>query len=266
MRDKRLLALAVFFLFSSFALARAEEGKEILKKSIHRKNFKDAFLKVDLEKQKGGLTKKISLELYQKNYPEFSATLAVIQAPESAKGISFLTWNYLDPEKSDLKWYYLPAINQYKELNDEQGRKYEEQFGFSMEIFAVNLEEAEHKLLGEEAVEGKVCYKIESRMKNPDNPHGARAITWVNKETLATEKIQAFDKAGKLIKDFRLLESRKYLDFWQELAGVYQDLVKAQVIKFQITEAQFNQNLKDELFLSTKLKPRAEEVSKSKSK
>jgi len=266
MRAKRLLALGLFFLFSIFALAQAEDGKIILKKSVQRKSFKDAFLKVDLEKQKSGIKKKISLELFQKNYPEFSATLVVIQAPEPAKGISFLTWNYFDPEKSDLKWYYLPAINQYKELNDEQGRKYEEQFGFSMEIFAVNLDEAEHKLLGEEAVEGRVCYKIESTMRNPDNPHGARAITWVNKERLTPEKIQAFDKAGKLIKDFQLLESRKYLDFWQELSGVYQDLVKAQVIKFQIIEAQFNQNISDELFLSTKLKPRAEEVSKSKSK
>jgi len=262
----RLPALLLIAFLGSGAIASAQNlaGRQILEKTIHRKNFSDAELKVKIRKSRAGINKEIVLNLFQKNYPEMTATLAIIQEPEPARGISFLTWDYLAKDKADQKWYYLPAINQYKELNDEQGKKYEDQFGFSMRIFAINLDEADHQLLNEEKINGKPCWKVESVLKNPDSPEGAKAITWVNQQTFAAEKIQAFDKTGKMIRQFDLSEEKKFGDSWQEMAGVYQDLQKGQSVNFQITDANFNSSLSDELFLSTRLKARAEAVSKPK--
>ncbi len=260
MRVKMFLGL--LFLLCFGLEAKGMEGKEILEKSIHRPGYKDAHLKIKLIKTHAGLSREIILELYQKRYPEMVATLVVIDEPESARGISFLTWDYLDPKKPDKKWYYLPAINQYKELNDEQGKKYEEKFGFSTEIFAINLDEASHQLLGEEEVGGKICYKVESVMKNPDHPRGAKIITWVEKDTWVARKLQAFDKKGRLIREFLLLEEKKFNGFWQEMAGRYQDSQENRTVEFKVLEAKFNQGLKDELFLSTRLKPRAEQIKK----
>jgi hypothetical protein len=239
-------------------------GRQILEKTIHRKDFKDAELKVNIQKTRAGTAKNIGLTLYQKNYPEMVTTLAVITEPEPAAGISFLTWDYAAKGKPDQKWYYLPAINQYKELNDEQGKKYEDQFGFSMKIFAIDLEQADYQILGEENLGGKRTWKVESLMKDPNSPDGARILTWVNQETFAPQKIQIYDQSGKLIREFNLLDEKKYGDSWQETAGTYQDFTKGQTVKFSITDTKFNTGLSDELFLSTKLKGRAEAVSKQK--
>ncbi len=260
----RILLLAAGLALSAAASAQELTGKQVLEKSIRRKNFKDARLQVKIQKTRSGITKQIGMDLYQKNYPELTATLVIITDPEPARGISFLTWDYFAKDQPDQKWYYLPAINQYKELNDEQGRKYEDQFGFSMKIFAVNLEEADHKLLGGEKINGKDTWKVESVLKNPDSPDGARILTWVNQQSFGAEKIQIFNRTGKMIRQFDLTDEKRIGECWQEMAGVYQDFVKTQTLKFQITDARFNTNLSEELFLSTRLKARGEAVSRQK--
>jgi hypothetical protein len=258
----KLAVLGVGILLCLTGVAQAQElsGKQILEKTIHRKNFKDAELKVSLEKTRAGLTKNIALTLYQKNYPDKAATLVEINKPEAAAGISFLTWDYTEKGKPDQKWYYLPAINLYKELNDEQGRKYEDQFGFSMKIFAIDLEQADYKVLGEEKVADKNCWKVESIMKDPNSPDGARILTWVNQGSFGPQKVQVFDKTGKLLREFNLLEEKKFGDSWQEMSGTYKDLSKNQVVKFQITDSKFNTGLADYLFLSVKPKARGGKV------
>ena len=269
MGDKMKLKLAVFGIVALLGLAgaaRAQElsGKQILEKTIHRKNFKDAELKVSIEKTRAGFKKNIALTLYQKNYPDKVATLVVINKPEAAAGINFLTWDYNEKGKPDQKWYYLPAINLYKELNDEQGRKYEDQFGFSMKIFAIDLEQADYKVLGQEKVADKNCWKVESLMKDPNSPDGARILTWVNKESFGPQIVQVFDKNGKLLREFNLLEEKQFGDSWQEMSGTYKDLSKGQVVKFQITDSKFNTGLADDLFQSKKPKARGKTMSKPK--
>jgi len=269
MRGNMNLRPAVFGVLVLLCLVGAAQAQElsarqILEKTIHRRNFKDSELKVSIAKTRAGFTKNIALTLDQKNYPDMVATLAVINKPEAAAGISFLTWDYNQKGKPDQKWYYLPAINLYKELNDEQGRKYEDQFGFSMKIFAIDLEQADYKLLGEDKVADKNCWKVESLMKDPDSPDGARILTWVNQETFGPQIVQVFDKTGKLLREFNLLEEKKFGDSWQEMSGTYKDLGKGQVVKFQITDCKFNTGLADDLFQSKKLKGRGKSVSKQK--
>jgi hypothetical protein len=184
-------------------------------------------------------------------------TLARVEFPEEAKGISFLTWDYKDPEKPDQNWYYIPAINQYHQLTEEKGKSYEEKFGFSMEIFNIDLDLAEHRLVGEEEIEGAPCYKVESIMKDQQSPEGARILTWVRKDNWLAVKVQAFDQAGDLIRDFCLTRMDKIGGIWLEAAGTYKDMRKDQTIEFNITESRLNTGLKDELFLTSTLPDKA---------
>jgi hypothetical protein len=260
----KLAVFGIGMLLFLAGVAHAQElsGRQILEKTIRRRNFKDAEMKVSIEKTRAGFTKKIGLTLDQKNYPDKAATLVVINKPEAAAGISFLTWDYNDKAKPDQKWYYLPAINLYKELNDEQGRKYEDQFGFSMKIFAIDLEQADYNLLGEDKLAGKNCWKVESLMKDPDSPDGARILTWVIKETFGPQRVQIYDKTGKLVREFNLLEENKFGDSWQEMSGTYKDFNKGQVLKFQITDSKFNTGLPDDLFAPKKPKRQGKSESK----
>lgn len=264
LRVSLVFFLVIFFQISS--PAEEMDGKSILVKSIHRRNFQDASLKVNLKKRsQTGREREIELRIFQRNYPEMIATLVVVDSPEDAKGISFLSWDYFDEGREDLKWYYLPALNYYQDLSNEAGRSYEEKFGFSMDIFAVDLKSAEHKLVGQEQVEGRVCYRVESTMKNPDHPRGAKVITWVDKERFLATRIESYSRDGKLKSRFRLLSSKQFGNLWQEMEGEYKEYPSGKEVYFKVLDASFNQGLKDELFLSTRLKQRARSMSKGKS-
>ena len=264
---RSFLAGALALAFSLAALAAALSGPQILERTVHRQNFRDATLHLRLQKTKQatGRTKTMTLFLYQKVYPQMVTTLVQLESPDEARGISFLTWDYQDPATPDEKWYYLPQINRYQKLDQASGAKYEEQFGFSMEIFAVDLNAAEHKLLGEEPVDGAACWKVESVMKDPNNSRGARALTWVRQDNFFAVKIQAFNAKGDLIRDFKLVGLKQFGRYWQETAGAYQDKTKGQTIAFEILDAKFDTGIPDEQFISTKLQEKSEKMRKNKS-
>jgi hypothetical protein len=227
-------------------------GREILDRTVNRMDFDDACFSVQVTRiKKSGREKRFEFTIFQKNYPEMTTTLARVEDPEEAQGISFLTWDYKDEQKQDEKWYYLPALKEYQRLSDERGKTYEEKFGFSMDVFSINLDDAEHRLLGEEDIDGNRCYKVESRMKNPDHPQGARAVTWVRKDNWLTAKLQAFDKQDQMIKEYELIEMEKVGDIWMETEGRYKDIQKGRTIEFKIKNPQLNTGLKDEIFLAS---------------
>jgi hypothetical protein len=262
-----LAALALGLLGASApAASPAPTGRQVLERAVHRQNFQDATLRIRLQKTKHatGRTKTMTLVVYQKVWPQMVTTLVEVESPDEARGISFLTWDYQDPKTPDEKWYYLPQINRYRKLDPDQGQKYEEQFGFSMDIFAVDLEAADHKLLGEETVDGAKCWKIESVMKDPQSPRGARILTWVRQDNYVAAKIQAFDPAGKLIRDFKLTDLKQFGPYWQETGGTYTDQTKGQTLVFQISDAKFDTHLPDDQFISTKLQEKAEKLRKQK--
>lgn len=267
MKKYPICCLICLNLFMAFSVARAKsDGREILEKAVHRQNYQDATLHVRLQKTKRstGRTKTMTLVVYQKVWPQMVTTLVQLESPEEARGISFLTWDYKDHQTPDEKWYYLPQINRYQKLDPVEGAKYEERFGFSMEIFAVDLAAADHKLLGEEAVDGVKCWKVESVMKDPLNSRGARILTWVRQDNYLAAKIQAFNPQGEMIREFKLTDLKQFGPYWQEMAGTYVDNVKGQTLVFQITDAKFDARLSDDLFLSAKLQEKAEKMRKSK--
>ena len=254
-------------LLPALALAAAPlTARQILERTVHRQNFRDVTLHLKLQKTKRatGRTKTMTMVLYQKVYPRMTTTLVQLESPDEARGISFLTWDYQDPKTPDEKWYYLPQINRYQKLDAGAGARYEEQFGFSVDIFAVNLDAAEHQLWGEEIVDGVACWKIESVMKDPNDPHGVRALTWVRQDNFVTVKIQAFNAQGEIIRDFQLTGLKPYGPYWQETGGAYQDKIKGQTVVFEILDAQFDTDLPDEQFISTKLEEKGEKLRKTK--
>ena len=263
MKPRPALLLSALVLL---AAAAAPTGRQVLDRAVHRQRYQDATLEVKLEKTKlaTGKTRTMTMLIYQKVYPQMLTTLVQLESPDEARGISFLTWDYSDPATPDEKWYYLPQINRYQKLDSTQGAKYEDQFGFSQDIFAVDLDAAEHTLLGEEPVDGAPCWKVESVMKNPADYRGVRVLTWVRKDNDLAAQIHAFDGAGKKIRDFKLAGAKQFGKYWQETGGVYTDEVKGRRLTFAILDARFDAGLSDEQFLSAKLNEKAEKMRKEK--
>lgn len=244
-----LLALAMYALPAGTAEL---SGREILEKTIAPRPFKDMVMHVTLIKtRQSGRTRRIEMVIFRKNYSEMSNTLARVEAPEEAKGISFLTWDYTDSAKQDQSWYFIPAVGQYYELSDEKGKSYEEKFGFTMEIFKIDLNLAEHELLGEETLDGVPCYKVQSLTKDPQSPEGVKFLSWIRKDNWLAQKLQAFDQDGTMIHEFRLKNMEKVSDIWMETGGIYKDTKNQKTIEFSIDDIKIDSGVKDEVFLKS---------------
>jgi hypothetical protein len=128
----------------------------------------------------------------------------------------------------------------------------EERFGFSTDIFAIDLDDATHKLLGEEVVDGAPCYKVESDSKDPDDPRGARFITWVDQKMFASRKIEAYDKSAKLTQMSSFTAFQDINGHWWETKGSLIQYDSGKKLTFDITEAQADTNIPDDVFAKPK--------------
>ena len=61
------------------------------------------------------------------------------------------------------------------------------------------------KLLGEEAIDGKACYKVELEAISRDVPY-PKEIMWVDKELFVFRQVHRFSLSGRLLKELKVLE------------------------------------------------------------
>jgi hypothetical protein len=228
------------------------EPKDILQKTIERE-FQDMEMTVHLVKvSKKGRERPMDLVVKIKKTPEASKTFAVFTGPPEVEGISSLSWDYEDPEKPADRWFRLSGMEYVKCLG-KACQNMEERFGFSAEIFEVNLDDAEHKLLAEEEIDGAACYKIESRAKDPDQREESLIVTWVDKEKLAARRIETYDKSGKLLTTSAFTEVKMLGDHWWETSGEYMNHKSGKKVRFQIKDARINTGIPDQVFEKPKL-------------
>jgi len=225
----------------------ALEARNILEKTIQRE-YEDITMQVHLVKvSRSGRERSMDLSVKIKKTEDATKTLAVFTDPIEVRGISSLSWDYDGLDKPSDRWFKLAGLDYVKCLG-KACRRMEERFGFSMDVFAIRLEEADHELLGEEEVDGSACYKIESRAKNPDDERGARFVTWVDKKMYAARRIEVYDSTGRLMQRSTFTEFKKLGDHWWETKGRLEKLDSGKEVRFEIKKAEINTGIPDDEF------------------
>jgi hypothetical protein len=241
---------AIFF--AAAALAQALTARQVLEKVLDRP-YHDLTLKVHLVKtSKTGRERPMDLVVKMKQKPDVKMTLAVFTAPPEVQGISSLAYDYTDPNKPTDRWFKLAGMD-YAKCLGKACQNMEERFGFSTDIFAIDLDEATHKLLPDEDVDGAPCYKIESDSKDPDDPRGARFITWVDKQKFAARKIEDYDKSGKLTQMSTFTAFQDINGHWWETKGSLIQYDSGKKLTFDITEAKADTSIPDDVFAKPKM-------------
>lgn len=219
----------------------------ILNRTIER-NYDDIELTVHLVKiSKSGRERPMDLLVKIKDGPDVKRTYAEFIAPPEVKGMKSLSWDYKEEGVKSDRWFQLAGLD-YVKCVGKACQSMEDRFGFSMDIFAVKLDEAEHKYLEPEKLGGTECYKIETRLKDEDEPDGARYVTWVDKEKFAARRIESYDKDGDLVQESNFTEFKMIGDHWWETKG---ELIKhnsGKTVKFEIKAFKVNEGIDDSVF------------------
>lgn len=179
-------------------------------------------------------------------------TIFFTMFPPDSKGVGFLIWDTADPNKKDELWLYLPSLRQVRRVNQ---RDQNEAFMGSDLTFADMgqrlIGEDTHTLVGEETIDGKDYYVVES-VPVTESIYGKKK-QWISKDDFTTLRIEYFDAKLDLLKTQDITWIRKgKLRVYKEL-NVHNVQTDHRTV-YTISDLEVNVGLNDRDFSERSLK------------
>ncbi|MHB8482564.1 MAG: outer membrane lipoprotein-sorting protein [Nitrospiria bacterium] len=195
-------------------------GKEIITKSDSINPGSDQRSKLTFRfKEKDGSERKMVMQRFWKNYNGKngidSKVIIFQEYPPETKGSGFMGWFYNSGPKKSESWLYIPILRKVIQLpessNDEAFQGSDLRPG---DMAIRNVDQDTHTYLGEETVNGKSYYVVESvpKEKDPFYQYG-KVVKWISKETFLKERVDYYDETGKLFKK-QTISWKKNKDAW----------------------------------------------------
>ncbi len=194
----KLITVVIALMATSASFAQT--GREIMLKADNRPESKTSQSELTMTiVNKRGKKRVRKLKSYSMEVGNDEKTLMFFDYPGDVKGTGFLTWNYDKIGKDDDKWLYLPAMKKTRRISGSSAKKdYFMGTDFTYDDMGDrNIDEDTHKLLGQETINGHKCWKIQSTSKDKRDIF-SKKIIWLRQDVLIPEKVDYYDKMGKL--------------------------------------------------------------------
>ena len=188
----------------------------------------------------------------------------VFTGPTAVKGLAVLTWSYMDPEKEQNQWLWLPSLKKIRKISAAQSDDSFMGSGFTVEeITTRKFEDETYTLLREEAFEGyqcefnnevyfkgSDCFVIEAKPKRSPWYYSKR-IVWIDKKTGGDIFHEIYDPNQELyktiFKDYEIMEVDGKDYAAQKLLEVV-DLRTGHRTVIEMKDIKFDQGLSEESF------------------
>jgi Outer membrane lipoprotein-sorting protein len=130
--------------------------------------------------------------------------------PAEVKGVSLLIVNH--PDRASDQWMWTPALQRERRiaLQDRSTRFFGTDFSFE-DLEERDVNQYDYRLLGEQPIDGVMCWYIESTPSQKKISQYTRSGVWIRKDTYAFAQVENFIKAD-------LVRRLKYSDFVQVLS------------------------------------------------
>ncbi|MBL7131955.1 MAG: outer membrane lipoprotein-sorting protein [Candidatus Omnitrophica bacterium] len=195
--------------------------------------------------------------------------LVMFTGPTAVKGLATLTWSYMDPEKAQNQWLWLPSLKKVRKISAAQADDSFMGSDFTVEEITLRrFVDETYSLLREEAFrgyrcefnnqlyhQGSDCFVIEAKPKTSPWYYSKR-IVWIDKNTGGDIYHEVYDPFGKLyktiFKDYEIMkvEGRDYAT--QMLLEV-KDLRTGHKSVIEMKNVKYDQGLSEELFTEKSL-------------
>lgn len=209
-----ILITAALSVFSSSAFSQT--GRDIALKVKNRPDgdTRKSELVMKLINKRGSVRERKILS-YSIDVGPDKKSMMFFQYPADVKGTGFLTWDYDAQGKDDDKWLYLPAMKKTRRISGASAKQdYFMGSDFTYDdMGSRNVDEDEHKLLGEESVSGNKCWKLESLPKDGRDIY-SKKISWIRQDCLIPVKVEYYDKMGALHRSLEISEISQVQGYW----------------------------------------------------
>jgi len=182
-------------------------------------------------------------------------TMLRFVAPGDVAGTGLLTIDYADKDDSD-QWVFLPALGRERRISSQRkGGRF-----VGSDIFYEDLRDRhpgkdQHRLLGNEALNGVELVRIESIPVDKSNSVYSRRLAWVNPDMLVPMRIDYFESGTQQpSKRFEVQRVGKVSGFWTILESTMTDLKGGTSTRLVDEKSTYNQGIPEKLFTSRYLR------------
>jgi outer membrane lipoprotein-sorting protein len=246
MRWTGLLVTALMLLVVTSAPG-AEDATEIVKRANDVLNQEAAFARMKMTiVTTSGDTRELFFDSWMKD--RGAKTLIRYTAPSRVRGQAMLLLN----NATDI-WSYFPRTKRVRKLASHAKKQKMQGSDFSYEDMGSGdsfVTDFEHRLLGEESVDGHACYKIELRKKEGTDSSYSRILTWVEKERFVIWRLDYYDEDDPDVVAKRLTVSDvKVVDgVPTPMVMVMHNLLDGTETSQEFLEVSYNVELEDAMF------------------
>jgi len=255
---KRLCSVTILLLYFTQLAPAQISGRDIMQKVDERGNVNTEFntSKITLINKKGK-TRERKVIRYEKSFNVGagfdSKSLIIFDYPADIRGTGLLLWSYIDAEKEDDRWLYLPALKKIRRIAGESKNDYFMGTDFTYDdMGGRNLDDDSHKLLGKETIDGVECYKVESVPVDKDDAY-SKKLTWVIPDKWVFVKVEFYTRSGELQKVLITSDICEIDGIWTPKVLFMDNLSKTHQTKIEIQDVKFNGDMQDRIFTQTTL-------------
>jgi outer membrane lipoprotein-sorting protein len=241
MKTKQVLVFLLVMAFGSLT-AKAQDAKEIVNKAndLLRGQSSESVMTMKIIRPKWERT--LQFKSWSKG-TEYS--LIYVLAPAKEKGQVFL-------KRGKEIWNWVPSIERMIKIPPSmmmQSWMGSDLTNDDLVKESSIVEDYNHKIIGEEKINGYDCYKIEMTPKEDAAVVWGKIITWISKEHYYTLKNEYYDEDGYLINKETLSKIKKMGD---RTLPTYFEMVpvdkQGHKTTMEFNEVKFNIPIKDSFF------------------
>jgi hypothetical protein len=241
------LAVGVALFVAAGGLRAAEDARQIVQEAQRRSEAASQRYEGSLQvfDAKGKIADK-RWEFVRLGSHGNSKAVLRFTAPAEVKGVALLIVNH--PDRSSDQWMWTPALARERRiaLQDRSTRFFGTDFSFE-DLEERDVNQYDYSLLGDQAIAGAECWRIESRPARTKVSQYTRSEVWIRKDTYAFVQIENY------IKD-QLVRRLKYSDFvdpqgiWTARNLDMTDFRRNSRTVLRLEKLQYNLPFKDEDF------------------
>ena len=167
-------------------------------------------------------------------------------APAEVKGLALLVVNH--PDRASDQWMWTPAIERDRRiaLQDRSTRFFGTDFSFE-DLEERDVQQYDYALLGEEAVEGAACWRIQSIPKRTKVSQYSRSVVWIRKDHYTPVRIENYAK-DQVVRRLNYSDLQNVQGIWTARQLEMMDLRRGSRTRLTLEKLQYNVPLKEEEF------------------
>jgi hypothetical protein len=167
-------------------------------------------------------------------------------APAEVKGVALLVVNH--PDRSSDQWMWTPAIARERRiaLQDRSTRFFGTDFSFE-DLEERDINQFDYKMMGQETIDGAVCWKMESRPKQSKVSQYTYSLIWIRQDNYVVAQIENFRK-DQMVRRAKYTDVQKIQNIWTPQTIEMFDALRKSRTVLKIEKLQYNIPMKEEDF------------------